>query len=223
MSAKSIEQEIERRVEVTAMKRTRVTRIKRVAGPVISAAILIAGSALAGLTDTDYDKNGLVAESSGAGALFATSTFASSPSSFGPVDLTVHVDETACATGAIQCAEGGHTFEAAGRTNHNPVRLGIQVLAGRKPVNGLRSDAFSVFNRFVPAGGGGVDRDNCTQCFQSVENGLYALFVHPLPSVGNWVSGSYFVQVIVKVPVTNGTTNSTRTERALLEIEIPFD
>ena len=137
----------------------------------------------------------------------------------GPFDLTVKVDNTYCATGGIQCTTTGHTAQEAGPTNHNPVRLGLQILDPLgNPIDGLPSDAISVFNPFVPAGGPSVTRLDCPSCFGAAGQGLYTIFVHPAPVNFNWKSGSYFVQTQVTVKTIEGP----RVVRALSEIEIPF-
>jgi hypothetical protein len=129
---------------------------------------------------------------------------------------SLQVDQTYCATGGIQCVGAGHTFEAAGPGNHNPVRIGIQVQQGGMPVDGLASTDFTVLNPFVPAGGPGVTKLACASCFQAAGQGLYTLFVHPAAVGVNWKSGSYFVQIQVRL------LSGTRTIRGLTKIEIPF-
>lgn len=145
-------------------------------------------------------------------------TQASSSATFGSLALTVQVDQTYCGTGGVQCTGTGHTAAAAGPTNHNPVRLGIQVLRGGSPVGGLPSGDFTVSNPFVPAGGPGVTRVECPTCFQTAPGGLYTIFVHPAPASVNWKSGSYFVQVQVRVPFGFFSV----TQHALAQIDIPF-
>lgn len=183
-------------------------KVKQVAVVVAAAVMAVAGPASGSIQSRDVARDGTIGRAV-AGA--------SSPSSFGPVSLTVHVDETYCATGGVQCGADGHSFAAAGPDNHNPIRLGIQVLAGRKPVNGLAAGDFTFSNPFVPAGGGAISVYDCGSCFQTGGSGMYTLFVHRGPS-GNWKSGSYFAQLKVKVPTASGST----TNRALVEIEIPF-
>jgi hypothetical protein len=178
------------------------------AGALLAAVALLGGSALAGQTSSDLSDTGQVGASAA-----ARSSAALDAASFGNLGLTVLVDESYCATGGVQCSGSGHTGAAAGPTNHNPVRLGIQVLRGGTPLNGLSSGRFTTSNTFVPAGGPSVARVVCASCFQAGANGVYTIFVHPAPAV-NWKSGSYFVQVRVNL----GTTQL----RALVEIEIPF-
>ena len=113
----------------------------------------------------------------------------------------------------------GDTFVEALPSNHNLVRLGIQVLRLRgKPVAGLSESAFVIISDFVPAGGSTVVKASCTDCFKEAgsNKGAYTIFVNP--SSGNWKSGSYFVQVQVTVPTPNGT----RSHLALAQIDIPF-
>lgn len=178
-------------------------------GAILAVAVLWGGSALAGQARVDSARTGLVGGSTGA----ASSQAVLGGTTFGNLSLTVVVDESYCATGGVQCGGGGHTVAAAGPTNHNPVRLGIQVLRGGTPVLGASSGRFTTANPFVPAGGPGVTRVVCGTCFQMGGNGLYTIFVHPAPA-GNWKSGSYFVQVRVNLGATQ--------LRALAEIEIPF-
>jgi hypothetical protein len=90
-----------------------------------------------------------------------------------PFKLTVKVDQSYCATGGVQCTTTGHSAAAAGASNHNPVRFGIQILdADGHPVDGLASTALTVFNPFVPAGGPAVTRLDCSDCFQAAGQGL---------------------------------------------------
>src|SRR5438034_10169 len=68
--------------------------------------------------------------------------------SFGNLRFTVHVDESYCGTGGIQCAAAqGHSHEAAAATNHNPVRFVVQVMNGNVPVNNLPASRFDVEDR----------------------------------------------------------------------------
>jgi hypothetical protein len=160
----------------------------------------------AGKVETDDDDQNAAALEAAANGGSAT---------FGPIAVTVQVDPQYCRTGGVQCV--GATLTpgvAAANTNRNPVRLGIQVLnAAGLPVNGLTDAQINVINNFVPAGGPGLGQFSCGTCFQSAGNGMYAIFIRPIPAV-NWKSGSYFVQVQVTVGAT--------THRALAQIEIPF-
>ncbi len=119
----------------------------------------------------------------------------------GPLELKVLVDQTICGTGAVQCTGSGHTTKTAAKTNHNPVRIMIQVLdENRIPVDGLTSAAFSVSTPFVPAGGPGLARLDCgPDCFQAAGNGVYGIFVHPAPAGVKWKSGSYCLEAQVLV------------------------
>ena len=133
----------------------------------------------------------------------------------GPLELTMLVDQSYCQTGGVQCTGTGHTARPALKTNHNPVRVMIQVLdEKRNPVTGLASDAFSIAVPFIPAGGPGLTRVVCATCFQdSGPDGVYAIFVHPSVS-GNWKSGAYCLQVEVVV--------GTAVSNAVGLISIPF-
>ena len=125
----------------------------------------------------------------------------------GPLELTMLIDQSYCQTGGVQCTETGHTpVKAALKNNHNPVRVMIQVLdEHRSPVTGLTSAAFSIATPFVPAGGPGLARAVCADCFQEASpDGVYAIFVHPVVGAGNWKSGAYCLQV----EVTAGTAGS---------------
>ena len=178
-------------------------------GVILAAAVLGGGSALAGQASTDSARTGRVASMSGSARSQAAIL---GDATFGNLGLTVVVDESYCASAGVQCSGGGHTAAPAGPTNHNPVRLGLQVLQGGAALNGLSSGRFTTANPFVPAGGPAVTRVVCANCFQAGANGLYAIFVHPAPAV-NWKSGSYFVQIRVNLGATQ--------LRALAEIEIP--
>ena len=137
----------------------------------------------------------------------APPTTSSTASGYGYTGLiTVHVDQTACATVAVQCP----AFAAAGPTNRNPIRLGIQLAPG---VAGIPSSSFGIFNPFVPAGGTAVVRRTCASCFQDGGSGMYAMWIEP-GGVGNWKSGSYFVQVQLTV--------GTAVLRPMVQLEIPF-
>ena len=132
-------------------------------------------------------------------------------------------DQTYCATVGVQCSQVGDTFVEALPSNHNLVRLGIQVLRLRgKPVTGLSESAFVIISDFVPAGGSTVVKASCTDCFKEADSnkGAYTIFVNP--SSGNWESGSYFVQVQVTVPTPNGTRSHLALALALALIDIPF-
>ena len=133
----------------------------------------------------------------------------------GPLELTMLIDQSYCQTGGVQCTGTGHTARAALKINHNPVRVMIQVLdEKRNPVTGLASAAFSIAVPYVPAGGPGLARVDCADCFQnSGPDGVYAIFVHPAVT-GNWKSGAYCLQV----EVTAGTAGSN----VIGLISIPF-
>ena len=120
--------------------------------------------------------------------------------------VTVHVDQTYCGTGGVQCP----AFAVAGPTNRNPIRLGIQLAPG---ISGVPTGSFAVVNPFVPAGGASVVRRTCADCFQDGGSGIYAIFVEPA-GLGNWKSGAYFVQVQVTV--------GGAVLRPMVQLEIPF-
>ena len=136
-----------------------------------------------------------------------------SSATFGSLALSVQVDQTYCGSGGVQCTGPGLSTVIPAATNRNPVRFVLQVLNGTTPVNGLTDADINIINPFVPAGGTSVTQLSCGTCFQPAGNGLYAIFINPA-GVANWKSGSYHVQVQVKV--------GARTHRALAQIEIPF-
>ena len=76
----------------------------------------------------DRDSTGMLADPA------TTATSGSAVSAYAL--LSVQVDDTYCATGGVQCTGTGHTAEAAGPGNHNPVRLVVQV-AAPSPIDAL--------------------------------------------------------------------------------------
>jgi hypothetical protein len=177
-------------------------------GLALMAVILWAGTALSQPGVVDDDETGQIKE-----AL----SIASVPLAIsGPLELTMLIDQSYCQTGGVQCTGNGHTAKAALKTNHNPVRVMIQVLdEKRNPVTGLASAAFSIAVPYVPAGGPGLTRLDCAECFQgsASPDGVYAIFVHPAIA-GNWKSGAYCLQVEVVV--------GTAVSNAVGLISIPF-
>ena len=141
------------------------------------------------------------------------------------IQVNVVVDETACATGAVQCSTDGHTvLEAPGPTNHNPVAVGIQVIDKHgNPIDGLGSESFIAHAQFIPAGGPGLSRLFCSQCFLSgtrpggLPSGMYLIFVHPVLD-HNWKSGVYYLEILVSAPTPTGIIK----QPALAKISIPF-
>jgi hypothetical protein len=115
--------------------------------------------------------------------------------------LTVQtsVDTAVCASVPVQCAN--HSYTPADSSNHNPLRLFVQVVdhAGM-PVNGLTLADFGFTNNFVPAGGGSAvicSEASCsTDRFMAAPNGLYTLFLDRGPA-GNWNAGAYAGTVVV--------------------------
>ena len=177
-------------------------------GLALVAVILWAGTAFSQPGVVDDDETGQIKE-----AL----SIASVPLAIsGPLELTMLIDQSYCKTGGVQCKGTGHTAQAALKTNHNPVRVMIQVLdEKRSPVTGLASAAFSVAVPFVPSGGPSLTRVDCAECFQGSAgpDGVYAIFVHPAVT-GNWKAGAYCLQV----EVTAGTAGSN----VVGLISIPF-
>ncbi len=110
--------------------------------------ILWAGTCFSQPAVVDDDETGQIKEAlSIAGVPLAIS---------GPLELTMLIDQSYCQTGGVQCTGTGHTARPALKTNHNPVRVMIQVLdEKRNPVTGLASAAFSISTPFFPANGPG--------------------------------------------------------------------
>ena len=177
-------------------------------GLALVAVILWAGTAFSQPGVVDDDETGQIKE-----AL----SIASVPLAIsGPLELTMLIDQSYCKTGGVQCTGTGHTAQAALKTNHNPVRVMIQVLdEKRNPVTGLASAAFSIAVPYVPSGGPGLTRLDCAECFQGSAgpDGVYAIFVHPAIT-GNWKAGAYCLQVEVVV--------GTAVSNAVGLISIPF-
>jgi len=190
--------------------------IKFAVGALIYGA-LSSATALAQQAKIDVNRTGQVVDSAagkasgGEEAILPQVATTQQRATFGAITLTVLVDESFCANLAQQC----FSIAAAGNTNRNPARLAIQVLSDGTPVSGLTDADFTIFNPFVPAGGPVVGKLSCPACFPGFgARGIYTLFVNPLNPDFNWKSGSYFVQVLVKL--------GTETHLAAAEIEIPF-
>ncbi|MDH5360191.1 MAG: hypothetical protein OEX03_06485 [Gammaproteobacteria bacterium] len=120
------------------------------------------------------------------------------------LNVEVRVDTAYCASIGVQCAN--HAYTAADSSNHNPIRVFIQVTNhSGAAVSGLDLTAFSVSNPFVPAGGGTAVICNDISCgsdnFFAGTNGLYTLFLDRGPA-GNWKSGMYGGSV--RVSTTDG-------------------
>lgn len=119
------------------------------------------------------------------------------------VTVTAKVDTGVCASAFIQC--GAAPFMAASNLNAEPVRLFVQITQYDRGVDGLQPDAFVIHNPFYPAGGRQVQKCDVTRCgadwFQSGGNGLYSIFLEPLPvaTQDNWQSGEYAVTIEVTV------------------------
>jgi len=178
------------------------------AGLVLLAVILWAGTCFSQPGVVDDDETGQIKEALSIASVPLTIS--------GPLELTMLIDQSYCKTGGTQCTGTGHTAQAALKTNHNPVRVMIQVLdEKRHPVTGLTSAAFSISTPYVPAGGPGLAEVVCSDCFQgtSSPDGVYAIFVHPAVT-GNWKAGAYCLQVEVVV--------GTAVSNAVGLISIPF-
>jgi hypothetical protein len=177
-------------------------------GLVLLVVILWAGTCFSQSALVDTDETGQIKEALSIASVPLTIS--------GPLELTMLIDQSYCKTGGVQCTGTGHTAQAALKTNHNPVRVMIQVLdEKRNPVTGLASAAFSIAVPYVPANGPGLARVDCATCFlgESSPDGVYAIFVHPAVS-GNWKAGAYCLQVEVVV--------GTAVSNAVGLISIPF-
>ncbi len=126
--------------------------------------------------------------------------------------LQASIDTAICASIPVQCAN--HSYDAADSSNHNPIRLVVQVIGtDGTPVNGLTVDNFSFSNPFVPAGGGTTvicSEASCgTDRFQDGPNGLYSIMLDRGPA-GNWDAGAYAGTVIVSTDSgDSGTSMAT--------------
>jgi len=124
--------------------------------------------------------------------------------------LTVQtsVDTAVCASVPVQCAN--HSYTPADSSNHNPLRLFVQVVdhAGM-PVNGLTLANFAFTNNFVPAGGGQAvicSEASCgTDRFMAAPNGLYTVFLDRGPA-GNWNAGAYAGTIVVTSGSSHGAS-----------------
>jgi len=120
----------------------------------------------------------------------------------GRVTLMAKVDTKACASNLTQCAPA--PFSAANDQNAEPVRLFVQVSQYERGVTGLTADAFVIANPFYPGGGRVVQKCD-THCgsdwFQDGGNGLYSIFLEPLPLTPqqNWQAGEYAAAINVTV------------------------
>jgi hypothetical protein len=152
-----------------------------------------------------------------AASLFATLAGAGAAAA---AELTVQVaiDTEVCASVAVQCgvAGQGHTFVAAASTNHNPIRVFVQVSKAGAPVAGLTLASFNVSNSFVPAGGGSAGICSTTRCgasnFAGGGNGTYTFFLDRI-AAGNWKKGAYGGGLKV--------TSGVDTGAALINFRIP--
>lgn len=111
------------------------------------------------------------------------------------IEVVVYVD--VCGDGASQCGFNGHSYAAAAKGNHNPIRVFLSVTLHGQPVSGL-TDADIVFNNgFVAPGGPGAIECDATDCggdyFQASGN-IYGFFLHPA-AAWNWQDGQYFGEV----------------------------
>jgi prefoldin subunit 5 len=122
------------------------------------------------------------------------------------LQASVVVDESACVSGAPQCASA----TAANSTNQNPVALNVLVMNGSTPVTNLTASNFTLTTDFGP-GGGGSATPNLVFCTAgdtgcgtgtfvvNSGSGGYQLWLSPNT---NWVPGTYTAQL--KVTDTQG-------------------
>jgi hypothetical protein len=143
-------------------------------------------------------------------SLFATLAGAS-PAASAELTVQLAVDTAVCASVPVQCgvAGTGHTFVAASSTNHNPIRVFVQVSKAGVPVSGLTLASFNVSNSFVPAGGGSAGICGTASCgasnFGAGGNGSYTLYLDRI-AAGNWKKGAYGGGVKVTSGADSGAT-----------------
>jgi len=128
------------------------------------------------------------------------------------VTVQGHVDTAVCATAALQC--GAESEGPASDLNESPVRLFVQVSQRGRGVAGLSADAFVLTNPFFPAGGRAVRKceTNCAaEWFQDGGEGLYSIFLEPLPrpTQVNWKAGEYAVAIDVVITDAFGESRGT--------------
>lgn len=125
--------------------------------------------------------------------------------------LTAEVDTTYCASNGTQCsvAGSGHTAAAAGATNHNPVRLFVNVSRAGAAVSGLTIAGFVFNNNLVPASASAATVCTEAKCgtsrFQGGVGGTYSIFLDR-GSAGNWRSGVYSGSIRVTSGADSGVT-----------------
>lgn len=135
------------------------------------------------------------------------------------LNLSTAVDTEICASGAVQC---GGNFNPANDSNHNPIRLFVQVSSlNGTPGTGLALGDFTFTSNLTPAGGGSTGICSLANCgasrFGGGTNGLYSIFLDRIPA-GNWKAGTYAGTIKVrKVVDTTTTYNGT----ALVTFTIP--
>jgi len=125
------------------------------------------------------------------------------------------VDTAVCATGAVQCNGGGHTFAAASSTNHNPIALRVTVVGkSGLPDSSFALTDFTFVNGLVPAGGGAAGVCSTAVCgtaaFGNLGNGLYQIYLDRIPT-GNWKAGGYAGVLQVGSGTNHGTALVTFT------------
>ena len=142
-------------------------------------------------------------------AALAAASLATPAARAAALALTVEVDTTVCATGAVQCSGAGHSFAIARSTNHNPIALRVTVVnKNGMPVNGLGPANFTFTDGIVPAGGGAAVVCSAADCgantFANAGSGLYQIYLDRGPA-GNWTTGGYAASLQVSAGVNDGT------------------
>lgn len=159
--------------------------------------LLLASGSLA-LANSDNTSTGMVETMEANTALVQQRN--SSGQGHGHCYMQVHVDDSYCANGGVQC----DTFAKPASVNGNNIRLLIQVTNRKgRGITGLTSENFSVSNSFVPAGGTSIGASGCVHCFQEGSEGVYALFVDPV-SDANWSKGGYGLSLKLDCPARYG-------------------
>jgi hypothetical protein len=134
-----------------------------------------------------------------------------------PLRIEVRVDTKACASSLVQCS--GHPSSPANDQNDNPIRMFVQVSDIENPADGLSPENFELSSPFYPGGGRAFQfcEENCgDEWFQVGGNGLYSIFLEPLPQTPtrSWKAGTYAGTVKVRLP--SGTRGV-----ALVSFEVP--
>ncbi len=142
---------------------------------------------------------------------------ATSSVSTGPFEVSLSIDTEPCKTWPTQCSNTGHTAYGASQSNHNPIRINVQVLSKTgTPVNNLSFGNFNISCPLMPPSAPPIRKLECSDCFLAGGDGVYAFFVHPDPSSGIrfWQPGTYSMQVQV-------STSKSKIVRVFAPFTIP--